>query len=72
MEYQSYVSKSGKESGVVGFIIGSDFIWVKFSKGSQYKYTNSSHLKTMKTLALQQEGLSTYISQNQPPFSEKL
>ena len=56
-----YTSKSGKQSGVLAYEIGNDYITVKFQKKS-YKYTvdlNSQNvIDKMKNLALKSEGLS--------------
>ena len=62
-----YKSKSGKQSGVTAYEIGSDFITVWFGSKS-YKYTESlnSHsiIEYMKSCANSSIGLSTYIAQN--------
>ena len=68
-----YSSKSGKDSGIESYQIGDDFIRVKFkSQPKPYKYSNSSAGKLavdeMKSLAIDQKGLSTYISRNNPPY----
>jgi hypothetical protein len=72
MEY--YSSLSGKKSSVTGFEIGDDYIIVQFRKW-KYKYTNASAgsntIETMKNLALEQQGLSTFIAQNDPSYSSK-
>ena len=71
---QSYKSKSGKKSGVVGFAIGPYFIKVEFEKGEKYLYSYKSAgkraIEEMKKRALANEGLSTFISQNDPPFEK--
>ena len=71
---QSYKSKSGKKSGVVGFAIGPDFIKVEFEKGEKYLYSYKSAgkraIEEMKKRALANEGLSTFISQNDPLFEK--
>ena len=67
-----YRSKSGKISGVTAYETGSNFILVQFNYENTYKYTYRSAGKTviekMKTLALSQQGLGTFISQNKPPY----
>jgi len=72
---QSYKSRSGKKSGVTGFNIGPDFIDVKFETGEIYLYSYKSPGKAMteqlKKLALANEGLSTFISRNHPPYEKK-
>ena len=71
---QSYKSKSSKKSGAVGFEIGPDFIKVEFEKGEKYLYSYKSAgkraIEEMKKRALANEGLSTFISQNDPPFEK--
>lgn len=63
-----YVSKSGKESGVIGYEIGEDYIDVMFPKFVKHRYSVSSNnekiINTMKSLAIQGIGLSTYIAKN--------
>ena len=72
---QSYKSKSGKKSGVGRFEIGRDFIKVEFEKGEKYLYSYKSAgkitIEEMKKRALANEGLSTFISKNDPPFEKK-
>lgn len=67
-----YSSRSGKKSGVTAYEIGLDFIIVQFNNSKNYKYTyrsaGSSIIETMKSLALAQQGLSTFIAQNRPGF----
>lgn len=68
-----YRSKSGKSSGVEAFSIGEDYIVVKFKHADKsYRYSYSSAgkdaVEEMKLLASAQEGLSTYISRNNPPY----
>ncbi|SNB43594.1 conserved hypothetical protein [Flavobacterium psychrophilum] len=68
----NYSSRSGKKSGVTAYEIGSDFIIVQFNGSKNYTYSNRSAgisaVNTMKSLAIGQSGLSTYISQNKPSF----
>ena len=72
---QAYKSKSGKDSGVVGYKAGSDFIIVQFKSGDIYKYTYSSAgiktIEEMKKLASGNNGLSTFISREDPPYESK-
>ena len=67
-----YKSKSGKKSGVTGFITGDDYIVVQFNYSEVYKYTyqsaGKSTIEKMKSLALAKRGLSTFISQNDPGY----
>ena len=67
-----YKSGSGKKSGVTAYQIGDDHIIVRFNDSENYKYTyssaGSSTIEKMKSLALAQQGLSTFISQNQPGY----
>ena len=68
-----YTSKSGKDSGIESYQIRDDFIRVKFKNESKpYKYSHRSAGKPavdeMKSLAIDQKGLSTYIAKNDPEF----
>lgn len=64
----SYKSLSGKPSGVIAYEIGDDFIEVKFHTPKLYRYTvrinNAEVIEHMKQLALESQGLSTFIAQN--------
>lgn len=55
-----------RDSGVVAYETGSDFIRVQFSDGSKYLYTYQSagqrHIETMKMLAARGDGLNAYIN----------
>ena len=55
-----------RDSGVVAYEIGSDFIRVKFSDGAIYLYTYASagahHINQMKILAQRGDGLNAYIN----------
>jgi hypothetical protein len=72
---KTYISKSGKASGVTAYEAGADYIIVAFTDGHRYKYTYSSagetHIETMKRLAKDQAGLSTYISRHQPGYEQR-
>ena len=72
MKLTSYISRSGKKSGVTGYYSDREFIIVRFTNGKLYTYSyNSAGQETvedMKLLALEQEGLSTYIAKNNPLF----
>jgi hypothetical protein len=67
-----YKSRSGKESGITAYESGDTFIKVRFNNGDIYTYSYNSASKvvieTMKRLAENQEGLSTYISQHKLGF----
>ena len=56
----------GGDSGVHSFEIGNDRIIVTFSTMSCYEYTYDSagveNIRNMKSLALQGEGLNSYIN----------
>lgn len=69
-----YSSKSGKKSGVTAYRSGTDFIAVQFNGKEVYTYTYRSAgraaIETMKKLASEQKGLSTYIAQQNPAFEE--
>ena len=60
------IQYKNKNSGVVSYQIGDDFIDVKFQEGTVYRYTYESagknHIEKMKLLAIKGKGLSTYIS----------
>jgi len=61
-----------RQSGVVGYEIGTDRIWVQFSSGRICLYTYNSAgrqaIEKMKVLAVAGEGLSGYISQEKPGY----
>ena len=63
-----------KTSGATGFEVGDDYIIIEFGSPC-YKYTYSScgrtHVETMKRLAIASTGLSTYVTQNKPPYESK-
>ena len=67
-----YSSRSGKKSGVIAFETGSDFITVQFAGFETYRYSyksaGASVVEKMKLLARAQQGLSTFIAQNDPKF----
>lgn len=54
---------------------GKDYIIVQFKSGEVYKYTYASAgnetIETMKKLAADNVGLSTFISQHNPPYENK-
>lgn len=64
-------------SNVVAYSIGEESITVQFKSGKYtvYTYTYESAgadaVETMKSLAQQGHGLNSYISKNQPGYSEK-
>lgn len=62
---ERYRNLSG-DSGVEAYVIDDHFIAVRFNTGVTYWYTDASvgskHVVAMKRLALQGQGLSTYIS----------
>jgi hypothetical protein len=67
-----YKSKSGKDSGVIAYEIGNDYIIVEFKTRDVYTYSYSSAdeeaIEEMKRRALASEGLSTFIPQEDPDF----
>ena len=69
---QSYKSRSRKKSGVTAYQAGDDFIIIQFGHSATYKYSyksaGKSAIEKMKSLAQQQKGLSTFISQAHPAF----
>lgn len=54
------------DSGVYGYEIGNDYIWVQFSTGAQYQYTYQSagvnNIEHMKMLAIKGSGLNAFIN----------
>ena len=72
---QAYKSKSGKDSGVAAFKNGTDYIVVQFKSGQIYKYTYGSAgaeaIEKMKQLALDNKGLSSFISREDPRYESK-
>jgi hypothetical protein len=71
----SYRSTSGKKSGVIAFEIKEYSIAVQFIDGTIYMYTYHSAgeraIETMKSHAINSNGLSTYIAKNDPPYESK-
>jgi len=69
-----YNSNGEKRSGVLSYKPGKNFIEIQFD-GWLYTYTYSSAgkktIEEMKKLALANKGLSTFISQNKPPYEKK-
>jgi len=67
-----YKSRSGKESGVIGYETGRDFIKVQFTNKEVYTYSyrseNKPVIEKMKVLADNQMGLATFISKHAPRF----
>ena len=63
---ERYVNLGG-DSGVVGYEIGADFIWVHFSK-YKYQYTYASagpdNIEHMKELAKRGRGLNAFVIKN--------
>ncbi len=55
-----------RDSGVIAYESGDDFIRVKFHDGGVYLYTYASagthHIERMKTLADRGDGLNEYIN----------
>ena len=56
----------GGNSGIAAFTIGDDYIDVQFHSGMTYRYsyasTGADHVEQMKQLALQGQGLNSFIS----------
>ena len=71
----AYRSTSGKTSGVTAYEIKSTSILVEFRGRDRYLYTYSSAgaiaVEEMKVLALNSNGLSTYIAKNKPKHESK-
>ena len=70
-----YHSSSGKESGVIAYEIGEDFIDVQFRTKEKYRYSYKSAgeaaIEKMKELAKAGKGLSTFISQERPGYESE-
>ena len=71
----AYKSTSGKPSGVTAYEIKATSILVEFRGREKYLYTYSSAgakaIEEMKVLALNSNGLSTYIAKNKPLHESK-
>ncbi len=56
----------GRDSGVMAYEIGSDYIKVEFNDGAIYLYTyasaGSENIEEMKKLAIEGEGLNSFIN----------
>lgn len=67
----------GGNSNVQAYMNGDGFIIVQFMSGTDthYKYTDTSAGESviiqMQSLALQGQGLNSYISTNKPPYASK-
>lgn len=61
---ERYLNTNGN-SGVAGYKIWSNYIWVEFTTGSIYEYTYTSagrdHIENMKSHAISGSGLNSYI-----------
>lgn len=64
---QTYTNRSGA-SGISAYEIGIDYIRIRFSTGSIYRYSyrkaGRSHVDNMKRLATVGSGLNGYINSN--------
>lgn len=69
-----YKNNSGDTSGVTSYDIGKNYINIQFSNGSMYQYTyvtaGTAAVETMKQLAGEGKGLSTFITQHRPGFKQ--
>ncbi len=69
---KKYTSTSGKQSGVIEYQIGKDYILIRFINDNLYKYTHESAgyntVELMKNMARAKFGLNTFISRNKPEF----
>lgn len=67
----------GGNSNVQAYVNGDGFIIVQFMSGTDtyYKYTSASAggsaIAQMQSLAIQGQGLNSYISTNKPSFAAK-
>lgn len=59
-------SNRSKQSGVMAYTLGKDFIVIRFADGGTYTYTYAQpgrrHVENMKKLARAGKGLATYIN----------
>ena len=64
---ERYLNLSG-DSGITHYEVGTDFIRVRFQRGTTYRYSHlrpgQHHVDRMKALAVAGRGLGTYISQH--------
>jgi len=64
---ESYKNLGG-DSNVIAYEIGTDYIKVQFGDGSIYLYTyesaGQSNIERMKSLAIEGEGLNSFIMKN--------
>lgn len=64
----NHYQNKGGDSNIAAFEIGSDFIKVKFNDNSVYLYTYASagqqNIEEMKRLAIQGQGLNSFINKN--------
>lgn len=71
-----YTGSGRKQPGVTAYEFNADSITVEFRSGERYVYTYSSAgastIEAMKNIALANEGLSTFIAQQKPPYERKL
>src|SRR5258706_15744078 len=62
---ERYANRSG-DSGITDYEVGPDFVRVRFSDGSVYRYTNesagSTNIEQMKQLARGGQGLNSFIN----------
>jgi hypothetical protein len=65
--FQKYID-IGLDSGIAEYLIGADYIRVKFKDGSIYDYNYLSagelNIEEMKRLAIAGDGLNTFINRN--------
>ncbi|MBP9119311.1 MAG: hypothetical protein KBF59_00450 [Ignavibacterium sp.] len=65
-----YISTSGKQSGVIEYELGDEYIMVRFVNNKLYRYTyntaGSNTVEKMKNLAKASLGLNTFISRFKP------
>lgn len=64
-----------KNSNIIGYEYGEDWIRIYFKDHSEYDYSGSScgqfQINQMKYLADQGDGLNAYINKEKPPYSHK-
>ena len=73
-EMKRYNTTSGRESNIVSYDVGNDYIIIEYSDSKKFKYSHNSAgamaVETMKVLAKNQNGLTTYITEKNPGFEK--
>jgi hypothetical protein len=66
---------ASKDSGILKYSAGSDFIWLEFKLDKVYYYTNASAgqniINRMKSYADLGDNLGTYRNKSHPPYEAR-